>query len=37
MLEIVLNSDTTAKIHTELGQFGAFKKEPILRYLQKHN
>ncbi|EGR27704.1 phosphatidylinositol- -diphosphate 3-kinase, putative [Ichthyophthirius multifiliis] len=37
MLEIVLKSETTAKIHTELGQFGAFKKETILLYLRKNS
>ena len=35
MIEVVLNSDTIDKIHTDHG--GAFSKSTLINYLEKYN
>jgi phosphatidylinositol kinase/protein kinase (PI-3 family) len=39
MIEIVLDAETTAKIHKEAGGgvMGALKKTPLTNWLQQHN
>jgi len=37
MIEVVLNSETTSKIHEDAGKFGALNKSSIMEYLKKHN
>lgn len=38
MIEIVLNADTTAKIHTKFGgTLGAMKQNTIEQYIREYN